>query len=139
MASAFSDVEHPWSWLHREEIKCSCCGDQVNPFNNWFRHPILKTIQCSKCRDFYKEGNKQTYVAPQGKPPPYVTNPRYSRTIWKRRRWILYLLSSMRGRWNTVWMRLLYWIILQAVCITKSRQNCNHWNWIWRKMALLPL
>jgi len=54
--AAFSDVEHPWSWLHREEIKCSSCPAQVNPFNVWYRHPVLKTIQCSECNKFYNQG-----------------------------------------------------------------------------------
>jgi len=54
--AAFSDVEHPWSWLHREEIKCSSCPAQVNPFNVWYRHPVLKTIQCSECYKFYNQG-----------------------------------------------------------------------------------
>ena len=57
--AAFSDVEHPWSWLHREEIKCSSCPAQVNPFNVWYRHPILKTIQCSECYKFYNQGRRQ--------------------------------------------------------------------------------
>merc|ERR1711990_1436791 len=54
--AAFSDVEHPWSWLHREEIKCSSCTAQVNPFNVWYSHPVLKTIQCSECYKFYNQG-----------------------------------------------------------------------------------
>ena len=57
--AAFSDVEHPWSWLHREEIKCSSCPAQVNPFNVWYRHPVLKTIQCSECYKFYNQGRSK--------------------------------------------------------------------------------
>ena len=57
--AAFSDVEHPWSWLHREEIKCSSCPAQVNPFNVWYRHPVLKTIQCSECFKFYNQGRSK--------------------------------------------------------------------------------
>ena len=57
--AAFSDVEHPWSWLHREEIKCSSCPAQVNPFNVWYRHPVLKTIQCSECYKFYNQGRPE--------------------------------------------------------------------------------
>jgi len=87
MASAFSDVEHPWSWLHRDEIKCSCCGDQVNPFNTWFRHPVLKTVQCSKCNDFYNAGLFQTII--------FKSNENL-RPIHERRRRLLHLLSSLR-------------------------------------------
>ena len=60
--AAFSDVEHPWSWLHREEIKCSSCPAQVNPFNVWYRHPVLKTIQCSECYKFYNQGRSKVFV-----------------------------------------------------------------------------
>ena len=60
--AAFSDVEHPWSWLHREEIKCSSCPAQVNPFNVWYRHPVLKTIQCSECYKFYNQGMSDPWI-----------------------------------------------------------------------------
>lgn len=36
--------------------QCSCCSVQVNPFNEWFRHPVLETIQCQKCNEFYIDG-----------------------------------------------------------------------------------
>ena len=54
--AAFSDVEHPWSWLYREEVKCTCCSEQINPFGVWYCHPILKTVQCSECNKFYTQG-----------------------------------------------------------------------------------
>ena len=53
---AFSDVEYPWSWLYREEVKCTCCSDQINPFGVWYEHPVLKTVQCSECNKFYTNG-----------------------------------------------------------------------------------
>ena len=54
--AAFSDVEHPWSWLYREEVKCTSCSDQINPFAVWYRHPVLNTVQCSTCNKFYLKG-----------------------------------------------------------------------------------
>jgi len=52
----FSDVEHPWSWMHREEIGCSSCPAQINPFDVFFTHPVMKTLQCEKCNEFYSNG-----------------------------------------------------------------------------------
>ena len=52
----FSDVEHPWSWMHREEIGCSSCPAQLNPFDIFFTHPVMKTLQCEKCSEFYSNG-----------------------------------------------------------------------------------
>lgn len=54
--AAFSDVEHPWSWLYREEVKCTCCNEQINPFGVWYRHPVMNTVQCGDCNKFYSAG-----------------------------------------------------------------------------------
>ena len=54
----FKEIDRPWGWVFSEEKKCACsvCGEQVNPFGIWHKHPKLKTIQCEECNRFYSKG-----------------------------------------------------------------------------------
>merc|ERR1711892_187999 len=52
----FKELDKPWSWALEETVLCPVCNEQINAFGQWKRHPVLKTLQCTTCYDFYHRG-----------------------------------------------------------------------------------